>query len=89
MNTDSSPSDTSGFDRSQYAEQGRWMLLIILAGCLLIIPGFLYIQPGILGMLGFPYIVSLLVLPLIPAVMLGAIGVYTLFLSDHREEDEK
>ena len=40
-------------------------------------------------MLGFPYIVSLLVLPLIPAVMLGAIGVYTLFLSDHREEDEK
>jgi len=83
VNTDSSPSDTSGFDRSQYAEQGRWMLLII------IIPGFLYIQPGILGMLGFPYIVSLLVLPLIPAVMLGAIGVYTLFLSDHREEDEK
>lgn len=55
-----------------------WVLVAVLAGCTLVVPGIIYVRPGILSAVGIPYIASLLVLPLVPAVALGLVAVWAM-----------
>lgn len=63
-----------------------WVLVGVLVVCTLVVPGIIYVRPGVLSVIGIPYIASLLVLPLVPAVMLGAAAVWTLTAAAGRKE---
>jgi len=55
-----------------------WVLVGVLVVCTLVIPGVIYVRPGVLSAVGIPYIASLLVLPLLPAVVLGLTAVWAM-----------
>jgi hypothetical protein len=55
-----------------------WVLVAVLAVCTLVVPGIIYVRPGILSAVGIPYIASLLVLPLLPAAALGLTAVWAM-----------
>ncbi|MFD1598895.1 hypothetical protein [Halobellus rarus] len=74
-----SEADTDGFG-------GRgWVLVAVLVVCLLIVPGIIYVRPGILSAIGIPYIASLLVLPLLPAAALGLTAVWAMTAATNDE----
>ena len=64
-------------NRDGFGARG-WVLVAALVVCLLIVPGVIYVRPGILSAVGIPYIASLLVLPLLPAVVLGLTAVWAM-----------
>ena len=55
-----------------------WVLVGVLVVCTLVVPGVIYLRPGSLSSIGIPYIASLLVLPLLPAVVLGLTAVWAM-----------
>ncbi len=55
-----------------------WVLVGVLVVCMLVVPGIIYLRPGILSAVGIPYIASLLVLPLLPALVLGLTAVWAM-----------
>lgn len=55
-----------------------WVLVAVLVVCTLVIPGIIYLRPAVLSAVGIPYIASLLVLPLLPAVILGLTAVWAM-----------
>ncbi len=63
-----------------------WVLVGVLVLCTLVIPGVIYVRPGVLSAIGIPYIVSLLVLPLLPAAALGLTAVWAMTVATHGEE---
>lgn len=64
-------------DAAGFGSRG-WVLVAVLAACTLVVPGVIYVRPGILSTVGIPYIASLLVLPLLPAVALGLTAVWAM-----------
>ncbi|RDI72547.1 hypothetical protein [Halopelagius longus] len=64
--------EPSGFGRT------GWGLVVVLVFCTLVVPGLIYLRPTFLGSFGVPYIVALLVLPLLPAVVLGLTAVWSM-----------
>ena len=69
--------DPSGADGDGFGARG-WVLVVVLALCTLVIPGIIYVRPGILSAIGIPYTASLLVLPLLPAAALGITAVWAM-----------
>ena len=67
----------SGPDTDGFGGRG-WVLVAVLVVCLLIVPGIIYVRPGLLSAIGIPYIASLLVLPLLPAAVLGLTAVWAM-----------
>lgn len=63
-----------------------WVLVGVLVVCTLVIPGIIYVRPGILSAVGIPYIASLLVLPLVPAVALGLTAVWAMTAATRGDE---
>ncbi|GGJ02145.1 hypothetical protein GCM10008995_09840 [Halobellus salinus] len=63
-----------------------WVLVGVLVGCTLVVPGIIYLRPGILAAVGIPYIASLLVLPLLPAAALGLTAVWAMTAATRGEE---
>jgi hypothetical protein len=55
-----------------------WVLIAVLVVCLLVVPGIIYVRPGLLSAVGIPYVASLLVLPLLPAAALGLTAVWAM-----------
>lgn len=74
------PEGTRANDEPEAAGFGRsgWALVIVLALCTLVVPGLIYLRPTFLGSFGVPYLVALLVLPLLPAVVLGLTAVWSM-----------
>ncbi|MFB6090596.1 MAG: hypothetical protein ABEJ97_06005 [Halobellus sp.] len=64
-------------DGGDFGTRG-WVLISVLLVCLLVVPGVIYVRPGILSAVGIPYIASLLVLPLLPAAALGLTAVWAM-----------
>lgn len=62
-----------------------WVLVGVLVVCTLVVPGIIYIRPGILSAIGIPYIASLLVLPLVPAAALGLTAVWAMTAATKNE----
>jgi hypothetical protein len=70
--------DDAGFGRR------GWVLVAVVVVSTLLIPGVLYLAPTLLPSLGVPYVVALLVLPLVPAGLLGATAVWSMAASGRR-----
>ncbi|GAB6880203.1 hypothetical protein JCM17823_24770 [Halorubrum gandharaense] len=55
-----------------------WVLTAAIFVCALVIPGIIYAYPYAAGSFGLPFFTTYLVLPLIPAVLLGLIAVWSM-----------
>jgi cytochrome b subunit of formate dehydrogenase len=71
-NTAGSEPEADGFGRK------GWALTAVLFTCVLVIPGIIYVYPYAAGALGFSFFATYLALPLIPAVLLGAVAVWSM-----------
>jgi hypothetical protein len=61
-----------------------WVLVCVVVLSTLVIPGIIYLVPALLPSLGVPYLLALLVLPLVPAGLLGATAVWSMAASGRR-----
>lgn len=55
-----------------------WGLVAVVAVSVLGVPGFIYLYPTVLADLGVPFLVAFLVLPFVPALLLGATAVWSM-----------
>jgi len=76
--TDTSTEPYTGkADGEGFGAQG-WILVAAVVVCFLVIPGFIYLFPAAPAQLGWTFFATFLVLPLIPAVLLGVIAVWSM-----------
>jgi hypothetical protein len=69
VSADSGPDDREGLGR-----QG-WVLVVAVVCAVLVIPGLVYLRPGA----GTPYYrTAMLVVPMVPAVVLGLVAVWSM-----------
>ena len=73
------PVAPTGSDRSTEG-LGRtgWLLVGVVFVAFLLVPGVIYLYPVLLGTFGLSFFATYLVLPLIPAIGLGLVGVWLL-----------
>ena len=55
-----------------------WALTAVLFTCVLVIPGIIYLYPYVAGWFGLPFFATYLALPLVPAVLLGVVAVWSM-----------
>ncbi|WP_416840895.1 hypothetical protein [Haloferax sp. DFSO52] len=55
-----------------------WALVGVVALCFLVVPGAVYLVPSLPAMAGLPYIAAMLALPMLPALALGAVAVWSM-----------
>jgi len=70
-------STSSDTGNDGFGQQG-WLLVAGVFGCFLVIPGVIYVRPAVPAAAGLPFFATFLVLPLIPAVILGALAVWSM-----------
>lgn len=56
---------------------GGWLLVGVVATAFLVIPGIIYLFPAAPGEAGIPFLVAMLALPFAPALLLGAVAVWS------------
>ena len=64
-----------------FGRQG-WLLVAGVVVCFLVIPGVIYLKPTAPAAVGLPFFATFLVLPLIPAVILGLLAVWSMRAAD-------
>ena len=69
--------DTVETEPDGFGRKG-WALTAVLFCCVLVIPGIIYVYPYAAGALGFPFLATFLALPLVPALLLGLVAVWTM-----------
>jgi len=55
-----------------------WLLTAAVVVCFLLIPGVIYAYPYVLGVTGLGFLGTYLALPLVPAVLLGLLAVWSM-----------
>ena len=55
-----------------------WALTAVLFLCAIVIPGIIYLYPYAAGWFGLPFFATYLALPLVPAVLLGLVAVWSM-----------
>jgi len=60
-----------------FGTQG-WLLVVGVVVCFLVIPSFIYLFPAAPAQLGWTFFATFLALPLIPAVLLGLLAVWSM-----------
>ena len=55
-----------------------WALTAVLFTCVLVIPGIIYVYPYAAGAFGFTFFATYLALPLVPALLLGLVAVWSM-----------
>lgn len=62
------------------ADLGRagWVLVAVVVVAFLVVPGIIYVRPTAPGELGFRFLAAMLVLPFLPALLLGVTAVWSL-----------
>lgn len=71
------PSTGSDAADDGFGRQG-WLLVAGVIGCFLVIPGVIYLRPAVPAAAGLPFFATFLVLPLVPAVILGLLAVWSM-----------
>ena len=69
------PSDSAAADG--FGRQG-WVLVAGIVLCFLVLPGVIYLRPATPAAAGLPFFATFLVLPLVPAVILGLLAVWSM-----------
>jgi hypothetical protein len=64
--------DGEGVDRH------GWVLVAGVVACFLVVPGLIYLRPAIPAAAGLPFFATFLILPLVPAVLLGLLAVWSM-----------
>ena len=59
-----------------------WVLVGVVVTATVVIPGVIYLFPAAPGEAGLPFLIAMLVLPFLPAVLLGATAVWSLAAGD-------
>ncbi|MFC6786313.1 hypothetical protein ACFQFH_10535 [Halobaculum halobium] len=72
-----SPDDPDG-DANDDLGRAGWVLVAVVVLAFLIIPGIIYLRPTAPGELGFRFLAAMLVLPFLPALLLGVTAVWSL-----------
>lgn len=74
------PGDAEETDADDAAGFGRrgWVLVGVVLLSLVVIPGLIYAFPAAPADAGLPFLVAMLVLPMLPAVLLGAVAVWSM-----------
>jgi hypothetical protein len=72
--------DDAGPDGASDDDFGRagWVLVAVVVTAFLVVPGVIYLRPTAPGELGFGFLASMLVLPFVPALLLGVTAVWSL-----------
>ena len=60
-----------------FGSQG-WILVAGVVVCFLVIPGYIYLNPTAPAEIGWTFFATFLVLPFIPAVLLGLLAVWSM-----------
>lgn len=55
-----------------------WALTAVLFTCVLVIPGIIYVYPYAAGAFGLTFFATYLALPLVPALLLGLVAVWSM-----------
>ena len=55
-----------------------WVLVAVVVIAFLVVPGIIYVRPTAPGELGFRFLAAMLVLPFLPALLLGVTAVWSL-----------
>jgi hypothetical protein len=72
-----------GPEPTGFGDRG-WVLVATVVLAFLVIPGIIYLRPALPGEAGVPFIVAMLILPLVPAVLLGLTAVWSMRESRRR-----
>ncbi|PSQ08412.1 hypothetical protein BRC97_00645 [Halobacteriales archaeon QS_6_71_20] len=76
------PAEATGDGEADAEEDdlGRagWVLVAVVVLAFLVVPGIIYLRPTAPGELGFRFLAAMLVLPFLPAVLLGLTAVWSL-----------
>ncbi|RJX51082.1 hypothetical protein [Halonotius pteroides] len=64
-------------DREEVDRHG-WVLVAGVVACFLVVPGLIYLRPAIPAAAGLPFFATFLILPLVPAVLLGLLAVWSM-----------
>lgn len=77
--------DASDAADGDFGDQG-WVLVAIVVLSFLVVPGVIYLFPGIPASFGIPYLAAFLALPMIPAVLLGLTAVWSMTAATNGRE---
>lgn len=72
-----------GPEPTGFGDRG-WVLVATVVVAFLVIPGIIYLRPALPGEAGLSFVVAMLVLPLVPAVLLGLTAVWSMRASRRR-----
>jgi hypothetical protein len=72
-----------GPEPTGFGDRG-WVLVATVILSFLVIPGIIYLRPALPGEAGLSFIVAMLVLPLVPALLLGITAVWSMAASRRR-----
>ncbi|QLG64014.1 hypothetical protein HUG12_07050 [Halorarum salinum] len=64
-------------DTGEGLGRAGWVLVGVVVLAFLVIPGVIYLRPATPGELGFGFLAAMLVLPMLPAALLGATAVWS------------
>lgn len=64
-----------------------WLLVAVVVLSVLVVPGAVYLFPAIPADAGLPFLAAMLVLPMLPAVLLGLTAVWSMTAATGREKD--
>jgi hypothetical protein len=73
---------------NQEAGLGRrgWLLVGVVVLSTLVVPGVIYLRPASAGATGLPFLASMLALPMVPALLLGATALWSVAAGAGDEE---
>ena len=74
--------DPEGFGRK------GWVLVAAVVASVLVVPGAVYLFPAVPAEAGVPFFVAMLVLPLVPAVVLGLVAVWSMTAGTAGPDDD-
>ena len=72
-----SESDGVELEADGFGKKG-WALTAVLFMCVIVIPGIIYAYPYAAGTFGLTFFATYLALPLIPAILLGLVAVWSM-----------
>ncbi|MXR39785.1 hypothetical protein GRX01_00205 [Halobaculum sp. WSA2] len=75
--TDSTTAGDAPADADDLGRAG-WVLVAVVVIAFLVVPGIIYVRPTVPGELGFRFLAAMLVLPFLPALLLGVTAVWSL-----------
>jgi hypothetical protein len=75
---DPDPSEADARPEPDGFGRAGWLLAAAVIGCTLVIPGIIYVYPYAVGVFDLGFFGTYLALPMVPAVLLGLIAVWTM-----------